>query len=456
MEVMQKRVIESYKVLYLISFILLVLFGRSLTGIYILGFRVGELAIGASLLVSLYFLIFAKRDNKYFYFGDKTFYIMKFIFISFFITLFFTGGSLTSLYTYKSSSYIWTISFLFMGMFVFKNMKHNEAIFKAFPYLLPLTYILSSLYYPQFLVDFFVRFSDKFDYLKASDVFLIFVFTNIVNQKLFKKEFSYYLYLLLSSAIFLPLFLFKSKGAFLPASLFLLCELIRTRRTFLNNKIKSIILMALCVPIFYLSTYNVGLQLFVNNYTLEETVAEQITASVSRASEEKNIKTTLFGGFFIMDGRLYTEEQMANWRLQIWQDAVRDLFWESTYINPDGLNYARIEGESRQDLFLTGFGYNGILPSMDDSSRRGIDMKNENVHNFAVNILAKGGILQFTLFVSMYLSMIAYWYKQNKNYKLFSFITFALMTAFFDVAMESVRFPFIYFGAIAYLFNNEK
>ena len=28
--------------------------------------------------------------------------------------------------------------------------------------------------------------------------------------------------------------------------------------------------------------------------------------------------------------------------------------------------------------------------------------------------------------------------------------------AFFDVAMESVRFPFIYFGAIAYLFNNEK
>ena len=71
--------------------------------------------------------------------------------------------------------------------------------------------------------------------------------------------------------------------------------------------------MALCVPIFYLSTYNVGLQLFVNNYTLEETVAEQITASVSRASEEKNIKTTLFGGFFIMDGRLYTEEQMANW-----------------------------------------------------------------------------------------------------------------------------------------------
>ena len=255
MEVIQKRVIESYKVLYLTFFVLLLLFGRSLTGIYILGFRVGELGIGASLLVSLYFLIFAKRDNKYFYFGDKTFYIMKFIFISFFITLFFTGGSLTSLYTYKSSSYIWTVSFLFMGMFVFKNMKHNEAIFKAFPYLLPLTYILSSLYYPQFLVDFFVRFSDKFDYLKASDVFLVFVLTNIVNQKLFKKEFSYYLYLLLSSAIFLPLFLFKSKGAFLPAVLFLLCELIRTRKTFLNNKIKSIILMALCVPIFYLSTY---------------------------------------------------------------------------------------------------------------------------------------------------------------------------------------------------------
>tara|TARA_B100000902_G_scaffold385049_1_gene425953 strand:- start:11 stop:1039 length:1029 start_codon:yes stop_codon:yes gene_type:complete len=342
-----------------------------------------------------------------------------------------------------------------MGMFAFHKFERNKYFDMFFPVLLPLTYIFSVLFYPQPVADFFVRFSDKFDYLKASDVFLIFVLTNVINQKIFKKEFSYYMYLLMSSAIFIPLFLFKSRGAFLPAILFLIFELIRTRNIFLKNKLRSLIVMVICIPIFYLSTYNVGLQLFVNNYTYEgESLTEQITASVSRAAEEKET-IELFGSFFIMDGRLYSDGQTVNWRLQIWQDVLRDLFYYSTYLNPDGINYFRAEGEPRRDVFLTGFGYNERLAAMDDSSRRGTDMQNENVHNFAVNILAKGGFLHFILFVSMYISLISYWYKKNKNYRLLSFITFALMTAFFDVAMESVRFPFIFFGTIAYLFNEK-
>ncbi len=455
MEIIQKRIIFIYKILYFSFIILLILFGRSVTGVYLFGFRIGELAIGAAMVLSLLFLIFIKKDNKYFYFGDKTFYFMKLIIISFFITLFVSGGSLTELYTYKSSSYIWTLSFLFMGMFAFHKFERNKYFDMFFPVLLPLTYIFSVLFYPQPVADFFVRFSDKFDYLKASDVFLIFVLTNVINQKIFKKEFSYYMYLLMSSAIFIPLFLFKSRGAFLPAILFLIFELIRTRNIFLKNKLRSLIVMVICIPIFYLSTYNVGLQLFVNNYTYEgESLTEQITASVSRAAEEKET-IELFGSFFIMDGRLYSDGQTVNWRLQIWQDVLRDLFYYSTYLNPDGINYFRAEGEPRRDVFLTGFGYNERLAAMDDSSRRGTDMQNENVHNFAVNILAKGGFLHFILFVSMYISLISYWYKKNKNYRLLSFITFALMTAFFDVAMESVRFPFIFFGTIAYLFNEK-
>ena len=455
MEIIQKRITLIYKILYFSFIVLLILFGRSVTGIYLFGFRIGELAIGASMVLSLFFLIFIKKDNKYFYFGDKTFYFMKAIIISFFITLFVTGGSLTELYTYKSSSYIWTLSFLFMGMFAFDKFERNNSFNMFFPFLLPLTYIFSVLFYPQPVADFFVRFSDKFDYLKASDVFLVFVLTNIINQKIFKKEFSYYMYLLFSSAIFIPLFLFKSRGAFLPAVLFLIFEVIRTRNIFLKNKVRSLIVMAICIPIFYLSTYNVGLQLFVNNYTYEgESLTDQITASVSRAAEEKET-IELFGSFFIMDGRLYSDGQTVNWRLQIWQDVLRDLFYYSTYLNPDGINYYRAEGEPRRDVFLTGFGYNERLAAMDDSSRRGTDLQNENVHNFAVNILAKGGFLHFILFVSMYISLISYWYKKNKNYRLLTFITFALMTAFFDVAMESVRFPFIFFGTIAYLFNEK-
>jgi len=142
---------------------------------------------------------------------------------------------------------------------------------------------------------------------------------------------------------------------------------------------------------------------------------------------------------------------MANWRLQIWQDVVLDLFTYAEYTY-DRDNVYRIPGESRNDLLLTGHGYNEILPAMNFANRRGTDLMNENVHNFAINILAKGGLLQFFLFIFFYLSLITHWYKNKNNLTLLSFIAFALLCAFFDVAMEGVRFPFIFFGSISYLF----
>ena len=45
---------------------------------------------------------------------------------------------------------------------------------------------------------------------------------------------------------------------------------------------------------------------------------------------EKNTPE-IFASFFIYEGRLYSQEQMANWRLQIWQDIARDLFWNANY-----------------------------------------------------------------------------------------------------------------------------
>ena len=63
---------------------------------------------------------------------------------------------------------------------------------------------------------------------------------------------------------------------------------------------------------------------------------------------------------------------MANWRLQIWQDTVRDLFWNANYYQ-DTVTYqlVREQLERRNDIFMTGFGYNEILPSMDHWERQG-------------------------------------------------------------------------------------
>ena len=54
--------------------------------------------------------------------------------------------------------------------------------------------------------------------------------------------------------------------------------------------------------------------------------------------------------------------------------------------------------------------------------------------------------------ILFYLSLITHWYKKKNNLRLLSFITFVLMCASFDVAMEGVRFPFIFFSSISYLF----
>ena len=448
----------AYRFLYFLFFLFIALFGRSFTGVYLFGFRIGELMIGSAALLSFVFLIFAKKDNRYFSIDPRSFYLHKVIILSFFLTLFLSNGSPFLIYTYKSSSYIWTLAFIFVGFFAFIDLNEKSIIYKIIPYLLPATYILSNFYYPDFLVNFFSNYSDKFDYLKASDLLLLYVLTNIYNQKYFKNIYYHTYYFLISSAIFIPLFLFKSKGAFLPAILFFIFEFLRLRKPLILNKLKTILVLLVCVPLFYGSSYVAGLPVFNNEdaWEEEETITK-IVSSVQVAAAEKDT-TQLFASLYIYNGRLYSEEMMADWRLQIWQDVLSDLFWNAEYgLNEDTTVRYRTPTTRRGDtLFLTGFGYNGILEAMNHSNRRGSDMKNENVHNFAVNIMAKGGLIQLLLFLSFYLAMANKWYKETGNFRLLSFFTFALMTAFFDVAMESVRFPFLFFGAIALFFSQEK
>ena len=83
-----------------------------------------------------------------------------------------------------------------------------------------------------------------------------------------------------------------------------------------------------------------------------------IVDSLSAIVEERNT-TEAFSLFMLKDGRLYSEDVTANWRLQIWQDIIQDL------------------DETNNVLF--GYGYNKIIPAMDDKERRGSDGKNENV-----------------------------------------------------------------------------
>ena len=106
--------------------------------------------------------------------------------------------------------------------------------------------------------------------------------------------------------------------------------------------------------------------------------------------------------FTLADGRLYSRETNIDYRLQIWQDVLFDLDF--------------------QDKILTGYAYNEIIPAMTPRERQGWDGSNENVHNYLVNIFARGGLIQLTLFLTLYFYLIKEWYLRNKNFQIIVFI----------------------------------
>lgn len=89
------------------------LFNRSFIGLYILGFRLGELLTAIGFVIAVIYFLSPKRYLKDLYFNDIQFYSLKLIFLSFIIVGLYTEANFASTYTYKSSSYIWTTFFIF-------------------------------------------------------------------------------------------------------------------------------------------------------------------------------------------------------------------------------------------------------------------------------------------------------------------------------------------------------
>ena len=448
--------------IYLVLFTFFVLFGRSFTGVYILNFRIGEILIGFALILGLFILIYPTSKQPS-YFGIANTYIHKLIVISFVLTYFLTNGDYMNSYTFQSSAYIWTLGFLTLGITILKDFtlsKSSVYIFSLFP---PILYILSSIKFPQVLVDFFIGNSDKFDFVKASDLLVAYVATNFLLSLVFKYGKRDFVYFIFSSAAYLPYLLFKSKGAFFPAFLFIIFNLFYYSKFIKNNKTYSFFTVLVSIFIFLSSTFhiygnfNFTKQGQENYEDISISSTQDVINNLSKLVDEKNT-SQIFASFYIMDGRLYSQEQMADWRLQIWQDIGRDIFWYSDYSTDSRGNVIRDQGDRRNDMFYRGFGYNEILPAMNFSERTGTDGTNENPHNFLIYALGRGGIFNLMLFIFFHISIFLYFYKRDKNLKILLFMLPVLMTSFFDASMESVRFPFVYYTymAIIYNFNKEK
>ena len=106
----------------------------------------------------------------------------------FFIKNVFDGANIFELYLYKSSSFIWTISYLYLGYLLGKNQKITQKNLIGFNLALSLSYILGVVYYPQNIQEYFLIYSDKFEFNKAHMYVLVFVITTFINKLYIKSN----------------------------------------------------------------------------------------------------------------------------------------------------------------------------------------------------------------------------------------------------------------------------
>ena len=128
-----------------------------------------------------------------------------------------------------------------------------------------------------------------------------------------------------------------------------------------------------------------------------------------------------FSHFYSRDNRLFSTDGNINWRMQIWQDVFFDL--------------------KDQKISLYGYGYKETIPAMTIIDRKGRDGLNENVHNFLVNIFARGGVVQLISFILFYYFLTF----KSKNLTVFSHIVPLLIVSFFDASMENAHFPILFY-----------
>ena len=409
--------------LLMLFLILIFVFGRAFIGISIFGFRIGELIVAFSLLLTLGAFIdsqFRKSPIK------RLMKIHLGFVITFIIITILTNSSFFESYTYKSSSYIWTIGYLYFGYIFFKHYKFNTFDLNTLIFVAVLVYfneISRRIFSPNFLVEFLTAYSDKpLQNHKGYDLIMVFIVaTFIFLKKMPYKRLTLDIFVLIA-ALYLPLIVWKSKGATLGFAFYVISQLIYHSDKLRKNLFRNIILLILAVLVVFISS--VGMTYYESYEVPNEDAIEFVL------DHKFSNNNWLF--LYIVDGRIYSDDGNANWRLQIWQDVIHDSIQNKTYIY--------------------GVGYKDKIPAMDDPTRSGRDGQNENVHNFLINNYARGGIVH--LFLTAYFFGLILFKRDAKDWSRLIFAMPFLITSFFGASMESAHFPAVYYFFLASFFTN--
>ncbi len=163
------------------SFIFLILVGiftRSFLGISIFGFRLGELIVGGAFILSVYFL-FISKPKKYFEIENSNFHLTHKLIIIYVVLRILLNYENINLYNFKSSSFIWTVAIIYIGIFI-SELSNNDLFLKLSMIFFPIiVYVFQTGNYPNIFISFFQQYSDKFQFMKASDMVIVVIISSI-------------------------------------------------------------------------------------------------------------------------------------------------------------------------------------------------------------------------------------------------------------------------------------
>ena len=127
-----------------------------------------------------------------------------------------------SLYIFKTSSYIWVLGFYYLGKSRTFNYTSRNSLATFFIVLI-LSYFSSIFGIQNSYQDFLLQFTDKFDYLKASDLIIFFIFfVYFFKSSDYKDNSKLQKLILLFAFFYLPLMMNKSRGASIAFIIFIL------------------------------------------------------------------------------------------------------------------------------------------------------------------------------------------------------------------------------------------
>ena len=100
-------------------------FNRSFVGLKIFNYRIGEFIVLIGFLISIYIFI----TGNTFINDRKILTYFRLIIITFLLSSIFSNSSFLNTYTYKSSSYVWTVGDIFLGIYIANSISKKSNYF---------------------------------------------------------------------------------------------------------------------------------------------------------------------------------------------------------------------------------------------------------------------------------------------------------------------------------------